>query len=241
MKPTPSLFTAQVAGTVEAVAALLKIDAMKPYASLPIDPSTLKGNITGKLGVGLRLGPVMKPKDTELTIDANATNLTADHLVGKELLENANLNVLVGASGLSAKGQGRIYDAPATIDIEKPIDQQATASISILLDDATRAKQGLWKLFQCERADHRQSDGPAGRPAAGQGQYRTRPHACLDHRSADHESRGPPRKNQLLSDASGRQWHSARSGGDRCGARFRREGLSNSAAINRSSRQSSRR
>jgi hypothetical protein len=164
MKPTPSLFTAQVAGTVEAVAALLKIDAMKPYASLPIDPSTLKGNITGKLGVGLKLGPVMKPKDTELTIDANATNLTADHLVGKESLEDANLNVLVGVSGLSAKGQGRIYDAPASIDIEKPIDQQATASISILLDDATRAKQGFGSFSNLKGPIIAKVSAPLGAP-----------------------------------------------------------------------------
>ncbi|MGA3303868.1 MAG: AsmA-like C-terminal domain-containing protein [Methylovirgula sp.] len=164
IKPTPSLFTAQVAGTVDAVAALLKIDAMKPYASLPIDPSTLKGNITGKLGVGLKLGPVMKPKDTELTIDANATDLTADHLVGKESLENASLNVLVGASGLSAKGQGRIYNAPATIDIEKPIDQQATASISILLDDATRAKEGFGSFSNLKGPIIAKVTAPLGAP-----------------------------------------------------------------------------
>ncbi|HEY1735246.1 MAG TPA: DUF3971 domain-containing protein [Methylovirgula sp.] len=164
MKPTPSQFTAQISGTVEAVAALLKHDAMKPYASLPIDPSTLKGNITGKLGVGLKLGPVMKPKDTELTIDANATNLTADHLVGKESLENANLNVLVGASGLSAKGQGKLYGAPATIDIEKPIDQQATASISLLLDDATRAKQGFGSFSNLKGPIIAKVTAPLGAP-----------------------------------------------------------------------------
>ena len=132
MKPTPSLFTAQVAGTVEAVAALLKIDAMKPYASLPIDPSTLKGNITGKLGVGLRLGPVMKPKDTELTIDANATNLTADHLVGKELLKMrpsmfSSARAVCRQKGRAASTTRRRRSTSKNRSISRPLPRSASS------------------------------------------------------------------------------------------------------------------
>jgi hypothetical protein len=143
IKPTPALFSAQVSGSVQAVGALLNLDALKPYASLPIDPTTLQGKIAGTLGVGLRLGPSVKPKDTQLTIDATATDLTAQHLIGKEQLDNATLHILVGANGMKVTGQGRIFGAPASIDIEKPIDQTAMASLSLVLDDATRAKEGL--------------------------------------------------------------------------------------------------
>lgn len=146
MKPTPGQFTTQVSGSVEAVAALLQRDALKPYASLPIDPSTLKGQIAGTLGVGIRMGPVVKPEDIQLTINANTTNLSADHLVGKESLENGNLNVIVDATGMKAIGQGKLFGGPANIDIEKPVNQPATASVSIVLDDAARAKQGLGGL-----------------------------------------------------------------------------------------------
>lgn len=143
VKPTPAQFSAQVAGSVEAVGALLNLAALKPYASLPIDPTTLQGKIEGTLGIGLRLGPVIKPKDTKLTIDATATDLTAQHLIGKESLEDATLHVLVGASGMKVTGQGQLFGAPASIDIEKPIDQTAMATVSLVLDDAERAKHGL--------------------------------------------------------------------------------------------------
>lgn len=146
MKPTPGQFTTQVSGSVEAVVALLQRDALKPYASLPVDPSSLKGQIAGTLGVGIRMGPVVKPEDIQLTINANTTNLSADHLVGKASLENGNLNVIVDATGMKAIGQGKLFGAPANIDIEKPINQQATASVSMVLDDAARAKQGLGGL-----------------------------------------------------------------------------------------------
>ena len=146
IKPTPAQLTAQVAGSVEAVGALLSREALKPYASLPVDPTSLKGHIQGTLGIGLNLGPVMRPKDTRLTIDATTSNLTAEHLVGKERLEGATLNVVVGANGLKATGQGRIFGAPASFEIDKPVDQPGQASVSLVLDDAIRAKQGLGAL-----------------------------------------------------------------------------------------------
>ena len=143
MKPTPGQFTAQVAGSVEAVAALLNRDALKPYASMPVDPSTLKGQVAGTLGVGIRMGPVVKPEDIQLTINATASNFTATHLVGDEALENATLNVIVDATGMRATGQGKAFGGPATVDIERPIGKPTTASLSVVLDDAARAKQGM--------------------------------------------------------------------------------------------------
>lgn len=146
VKPTPAQFSAQVSGRVDAVAALLSREALKPYASLPVDPTSLKGQVAGKLGIGLRLGPVVRPQDTQLTIDAAATDLTAEHLIGKERLEGATLSVIVDASGMKVKGQGRLFGAPAMIDIERPIGRPAVASVSVVLDDAVRAKQGFGAL-----------------------------------------------------------------------------------------------
>ncbi len=164
IKPTPAQFSAQVAGSVEAVGALLNKDALKPYASLPVDPTSLKGHIVGTLGVGLQLGPVVRPKDVQLTINAMATDLTAEHLFGKEQLEGASLNVIVDASGMKVKGQGHLFGGPATIDIEKPIDQQATASVSVVLDDAARAKQGLGGLSNLRGPITARMSAPLGVP-----------------------------------------------------------------------------
>lgn len=143
IKPTPAQLSAKVSGSVEAVGALLNLKALKPFASLPVDPTSLKGQIEGTLGIGLKLGPVMLPKDTLLTVNATATNLTAEHLIGKAALEEATLNVVVDASGLTAKGQGQLFGAPANLEIDKPAGQDGHATISLVLDDAVRAKQGL--------------------------------------------------------------------------------------------------
>ncbi|MHB8886899.1 MAG: hypothetical protein ACYC5H_17785 [Methylovirgula sp.] len=146
IKPTPAQISAKISGSVEAVGALLNRKALKPFASLPVDPTSLSGQIVGTLGIGLTLRPVMRPKDTLLTVDATATNLTAKNLIGKAPLEAATLNVVVNASGLTAKGQGRLFGAPANLEIDKPVGQQGHAIVSLVLDDAVRAKQGLGAL-----------------------------------------------------------------------------------------------
>ncbi len=43
IKPTPAVIAAKVSGSVEAVDDLLDRDALKPYANLPLDRSTLRG------------------------------------------------------------------------------------------------------------------------------------------------------------------------------------------------------
>lgn len=164
MKPTPGQLTAQVSGSVEAVAALLQKDALKPYASLPVDPASLKGQIAGTLGVGIRMGPVVKPEDIQLTVNAMTANLSAEHLVGKQSLEDGNLNVIVDPTGMKAIGQGKLFGAPANIDIEKPVNQQATASVSIVLDDAARAKQGLGSLSELKGPITAKLTAPLGAP-----------------------------------------------------------------------------
>jgi hypothetical protein len=144
LKPTPAELTAKVSGSVEAVGDLLSRDALKPYANMPIDSSTMKGQIDGKLTIGLKLGTNGgRPEDTTFKTNATVTNFSADRIVGKEKLENATLNVAVDAAGMRANGQGRMFNGPATIDLIKPVDKEGEASVSVVLDDAARQKQGL--------------------------------------------------------------------------------------------------
>ena len=67
-KPTPAAIVTKVAGSVEAIGDLLSRDALKPYASLPLDRSTLKGAVDGQLEIDLNLKPDMGPADTTLKI-----------------------------------------------------------------------------------------------------------------------------------------------------------------------------
>jgi hypothetical protein len=147
VKPTLTQLSAKVSGDVTAVGDLLNHEALKPYASLPVDPSTLSGQIAGSLGIDLSLGPGARPSDTRLRINAVATDFAAQKLVGDQNLEDATLNIVVDDNGLRATGQGKIFGAPANLDIVRPPSSQAgQASIDLVMDDALRAKQGLTML-----------------------------------------------------------------------------------------------
>jgi hypothetical protein len=144
MKPTPAELTARTIGSVEAVGDLLTRDALKPYANLPIDPTAMKGQIDVKFTIGLQLGlGGGRPEDTTFRGSATVTNFSADKIVGNAKLENATLNLTVDPAGLRANGQGRIFSAPATLELVKPVGKPGEASVSVVLDDAARAKEGL--------------------------------------------------------------------------------------------------
>ncbi len=147
IKPTPAELSGKVSGDVTAVGDLLNRDALKPYASLPVDPSTLHGEIAGDLGIALRLGPGARPADTKLRINAVATDFSADRLFGDAKLEDATLNVVVDENGLKASGPGKIFGAPADVDLTMPAGSHVgQAAVSLVVDDALRAKQGLAML-----------------------------------------------------------------------------------------------
>ncbi len=142
-KPTPAAIVTKVTGSVEAIGDMLSRDALKPYASLPLDRSTLKGEVDGQLEIDLNLQPNMGPSDTSLKINAAVANFTAENLLGKEALEAATLNVVVDPGGLKASGQGRMFGAPATVEMTQPAGKGAFATVHLTMDEAARAKQGL--------------------------------------------------------------------------------------------------
>ena len=143
VKPTPATITAHLGGSVEAVTDVLSRDALKPYASIPLDPTTLHGLVDGQLGKALMLGKGASSAQTPLTVDAHISHFVADRLIGKESLDNADLAIKVADGALNAKGQGRIFGAPAQFEINRVGDGPPTALIAATLDDAARAKVGL--------------------------------------------------------------------------------------------------
>ena len=140
--PAPAEISAHVAGSVEAIGDLLSRDALKAYASLPLDPATLKGQVDGRLDDHILLGDEAKDSN-KLRVNATVTNFSADKLIGKEKLDNATMTLVVDPSGLKASGQGRLFGGPATFDITKAGDKGPDALINVTLDDAARAKLGL--------------------------------------------------------------------------------------------------
>jgi hypothetical protein len=143
LKPAPAVMEAKVTSSVEAIGELLSYDAIKPYADLPLDPATLRGQTDGTLEIDMKLGPNTSPADTTLKINAAVTNFTAERLIGSEKLDAATLNLNVDPSGLRASGQGMMFGVPVTIAMARLTGKPAEASVALTLDDATRARQGI--------------------------------------------------------------------------------------------------
>src|SRR5262249_40108553 len=145
-KPVPAVVEAKAIGSVEAIGELLSHDALKPYASLPLDSSTLRGEVNGDLEIDMSLGSNAGPSDTRLKIEAIASNLSAERLIGNEKLDAATLVVNVDPTGLRASGQGTMFGAPVTVDLSRLAGKPGEASIGMTLDAPMRAKLGLGAL-----------------------------------------------------------------------------------------------
>ncbi len=142
-KPAPATLSVHVAGAAETVAELVTLDAIKPYAALPAEPASIKGQVDGHLGVDLKLGKPAAPQDTSVKVSANVSNLSIDRLVGAERLEAGTLSFSVDRAGLKAKGEGRLLGLPATFEMKRSANGPGEAVLSLVLDEATRAKRGF--------------------------------------------------------------------------------------------------
>ena len=143
LHPTPATINMRMTGPLDAVADLFDRDALKAYAQLPIDATTVKGQVDGRIAVDLKLGDNVKPEDTRVRASASLTNFSVEKLVGQEKLEAAALKVIAERGVLHAVGQGRLFGAPATIELRKSLDKPTEAVIGMTLDDAARTKLGL--------------------------------------------------------------------------------------------------
>ena len=144
---SPKIFPATVnvhlAGSLDTVTQILATEGLKRYASLPLDANIIKGQVEGRLSIDLKLGKPAAPEDTQVRVNATIGNFVAEKLIGKEKLEAGTLTVLADRQGLRAFGQGRMFGALASVDLKKQGTENAEATISVTLDEAARAKQGL--------------------------------------------------------------------------------------------------
>lgn len=142
-KPAPASINVRVNGTLEALADFLGRDAMKPFGGFVIDTSMFRGQVDGRLNVDLKLENDPPPEDIRVSVNATVAQLSIEHVIGKERLDQGQLNVVVTPDGLKATGQGRLFGNQAGLEIEKAPTSDAKATLSVNLDDAARAKLGF--------------------------------------------------------------------------------------------------
>jgi AsmA-like C-terminal region len=145
IRPTPAVLDLKVAGSVEAVADLLAIPAVAGKATIPVDPGMIKGQVEGKLRIDFEIGDNARDEMTTFAIDAVASNLVIEKLIGKERLEGATLRVIADRSGLRVSGTGRLYGAPATLDVRRGFAEKgpAQAQLTFTFDEQARQRAGF--------------------------------------------------------------------------------------------------
>ena len=143
VKPTPATLALHVQAPMEAMSALLAREALKGLHALPAEAQAMKGQFDGQLIFDLKLAPKMGPDDMALRASANVTAISIDNFIGKEKLDNASLAVTYGREGMRAKGEGRAFGAPVSVEVKKPPGAAAEAVVSLNLDEAARARLGF--------------------------------------------------------------------------------------------------
>ncbi len=145
LTPTPAELDLRLAGNVEGVSDILATPGVSPHASLPLEPGALKGAVDGKVRVNFEIGAGARPDRTAIAIDALTQNLSIDRFVGAERLENAALSVVRDGGGLRVSGGGRLFGAPALLDLRRAAGDRgpAQALLTLTFDDAARAKSGF--------------------------------------------------------------------------------------------------
>ncbi|MGD9656933.1 MAG: AsmA-like C-terminal region-containing protein, partial [Methylocystis sp.] len=144
LRPTPATVEVDVGGDVEAVADLLTLPAIAEHASIPVAPGALKGTLEGRLRVDFETGVNARDEATTFTIDATTSNLVVDNLIGKEKLEGGALRVVADRTGLRVGGTGRLFNAPATLEVRRGFGDKgaAQAHVAFAFDDAARQRAG---------------------------------------------------------------------------------------------------
>ena len=105
------------------------------------------------------LGKGGSSAQTPLTVDAHISQFVADHLIGKESLDNADLTIKVAQGALTAKGQGHIFGAPAQFEINRVGDGPP---IAVINGDARRCRARQGRVAGDPRR-HRPDDGACER------------------------------------------------------------------------------
>ncbi|MGO9428232.1 hypothetical protein, partial [Rhodoblastus sp.] len=142
-KPNALSVSARGRGSLEALGELLAKPGFAKVASLPLDPKTTRGLFDANFTYRTKLTHVYDPSLASLDVNGKVENFSAEHLVGKEKLEQATLAVSLEGGVTRVTGTGKLFGAPATLEMNRKGSEPPVGNIVFSLDEAGRAKAGL--------------------------------------------------------------------------------------------------
>ena len=142
-RPIALIISAHAQGGVDTLGEVLSTPGFASVASLPLDPRTVRGQVSGDFTFRTKLPPVYDPSLASIEVNATVANFAADHLVGKAGLDQGALAVTLADGIIHVVGTGRMFGAPATLEVTRDHSQPPQGVISFPMDEAARAKAGL--------------------------------------------------------------------------------------------------
>lgn len=144
LRPAPATLDVRVGGAVETIADILALPEIRKYASIPVEPGTLKGRLDGRLRLDFEIGDDARDDQIKFWVDATTNNLSVERLIGKERLESAGLRIVANPDGLLVTGSGRIMGNPATLELHRGFGETgpAQAQLTFTFDETARQRAG---------------------------------------------------------------------------------------------------
>ena len=142
-KPLAVSVTARGKGSLDALGEVLSQPGFAKVVNLPLDPKTTKGQFDGTFTWRTKLAPVYDPRAESMDVSAKIENFSAEHLVGKEKLEQGSLAVSLDKGVTHVTGTGKLFGGPASIDLTRNGAAPPQGTVSFVMDDAARARAGL--------------------------------------------------------------------------------------------------
>jgi hypothetical protein len=131
-------------GPIPAAAELLRMDRLREVSDVPFDPSTIRGNLSAQVTMGMPLKSDLPPGSTNYAITVDATNFAADHMIMGQKVEASLLKASATPQGFQLKGDVKIAGSPASLEYRKARgDADAEVRIQGMLDDAARNSLGF--------------------------------------------------------------------------------------------------
>lgn len=133
----------RLAGPADALASFLNSRAYARTDAVEIEPDRVGGLVDLSVNVPLLLADLPSVEDIPIRATGSLRDLSLGNMLGKETLENGDLSFEYESGDLAVSGDALLSGEQATIALRKPRDGAGEARISLVLDDAARARRGF--------------------------------------------------------------------------------------------------
>ena len=123
---------------------LLRMDRLRDVSDAPFEPSTMRGNLSAQVTLGMPLKADLPPGSTNYAISIETTNFSAERMIMGQKVEAAVLRANANPQGFQLKGDVKIAGAPMSLEYRKSRGEaDAEVRLQGMLDETARSNLGF--------------------------------------------------------------------------------------------------